>query len=513
MDAKQDESAAKLQSVRSLKALMMTNSPLSNTNLYDHLTLLLMKVMDEHPHDAVDVIEDISQDVKLTFSEEKQNFLRDFPSTTAAELLAEKQRLLFSRPEEDEQEEQLMETLYPNVREVGFYLEQAGVGLGREEMQRIFLALKQLVESQALLGCRLWGKILGTESSYIVAEAQYIEGEEEEEKNAEEVAEKEEEREAQAKENEMYPLPQSTYKPPPAVPKEALGTGANKFVYYVCKEPGHSWVKLPSVSPAQITVARLIYKFFTGRLDHQIVSYPPFPGNEANYLRAQIARISAGTQVSPKGFFRIREEEGDEEDEVVQDSSEVNPDFEGIPVFEMASLSTWVHHIQYILQQGRCTWVNLAGKTGEDSNEEGEAEEKEEPDEPEPEVGPRLLDPLSKDSEMFNVPSWSSMVSSTLTFQHAVAVQRSNRWPGAYAYACGKKFENIYVGWGLKYAGEGYSPPVPPLPQKEYASDRKEIAEALDPSLEEEQELKEALDEQRAVQEEMEDIDDEDDED
>lgn len=88
-----------------------------------------------------------------------------------------------------------METLHPNVREVGFYLEQAGVGLGREEMQRIFLALKQLVESQALLGCRLWGKILGTESSYIVAEAQYIEGEEE--KNSEEVAEEEEEREAE----------------------------------------------------------------------------------------------------------------------------------------------------------------------------------------------------------------------------------------------------------------------------------------------------------------------------
>ncbi|KAL6108615.1 rsph4a [Pungitius sinensis] len=512
MDAKQDESGAKLLA-RSLKALMMTNSPQSNTNLYDHLTLLLMKVMDEHPHDAVDVIEDISHDVKLRFSEDMQNFLRDIPDTTAAELLAEQQSLLFARPEEDEQEEHLMETLHPNVREVGFYLEQAGVGLGREEMQRIFLALKQLVESQALLGCRLWGKILGTESSYIVAEAQYKGGEEEEDKNSEEAAEEEEEKEAETKENEMDTLPQSTYKPPPAVPKEALGTGANKFVYYVCKEPGHSWVKLPSVSPAQITVARLIYKFFTGRLDTPVVSYPPFPGNEANYLRAQIARISAGTQVSPRGFFRAREEEGDEEDEVAQDSIEVNPDFEGIPVSEMASLSTWVHHVQHILQQGRCTWVNLAGKTGEDSNEEGEAEEKEDPDEPEPEVGPCLLDPLSKDSEMFNIPPWTSKVSSTLTLQHAVAVQRSNLWPGAYAYACGKKFENIYVGWGLKYAGEGYSPPLPPLPQKEYPSDKKQLIEALDPSLEEEQVLRETLEEQRAVQEEMEDIDDEDEED
>lgn len=151
---------------------------------------------------------------------------------------------------------------------------------------------------------------------------------------------------------QIDPLPQSTYKPQPAVPKEPLGTGANKYVYYVCKEPGLPWVKLPSVSTAQITVARQIRKFFTGTLDSPIISYPPFPGNEANYLRAQIARISAGTQVSPQGFFQTGEEEGDEEDESPRDSCEVNPDFEGVPVAEMAeSLSAWVHHVQHILQQ------------------------------------------------------------------------------------------------------------------------------------------------------------------
>lgn len=93
-----------------------------------------------------------------------------------------------------------VETPFPNVSEIGFYLEQAGVGLGREEAQRIFLALKQLVESQRLLHCRLWGKILGTESSYIVAEAEYREGEEEEEQRTEEAAE-EEETEAKTQEN------------------------------------------------------------------------------------------------------------------------------------------------------------------------------------------------------------------------------------------------------------------------------------------------------------------------
>lgn len=88
----------------------------------------------------------------------------------------------------------------PNVGEIGFYMEQAGVGLGREEMQRIFLALKQLVESQALLRCRLWGKILGIESSYVIAEAEYREGEEEEEPTAKE---EEAEPETENKEEEV----------------------------------------------------------------------------------------------------------------------------------------------------------------------------------------------------------------------------------------------------------------------------------------------------------------------
>lgn len=76
--------------------------------------------------------------------------------------------------------------------ELGFFLEQAGVGLGREEMQRVFLALKHLVDSQPLQRCRLWGKILGTEGNYIVAEGEYREGEEEEEEGNEETAEDEE---------------------------------------------------------------------------------------------------------------------------------------------------------------------------------------------------------------------------------------------------------------------------------------------------------------------------------
>lgn len=69
-------------------------------------------------------------------------------------------------------------------------------------------------------------------------------------------------------------------------------------------------------------------------------------------MRAQIARISASTHVSPLGFFQFGEEEGEDDDDGARASFEENPDFEGISVTEMAeSLSTWVHHVQHILTQ------------------------------------------------------------------------------------------------------------------------------------------------------------------
>uniref|UniRef100_A0A3B3TC21 Radial spoke head 6 homolog A n=1 Tax=Paramormyrops kingsleyae TaxID=1676925 RepID=A0A3B3TC21_9TELE len=484
----------KEQAARSLKAFMLTNSTKSNLNLYDHLARLLTKVMEERPENVVDVIEDLSREVKRAGLQNTQSTLRDIHVTTPPQVTAEQQKVLFSHKggEDGTQEEQ---SPLPNVAELAFYLEQAGVGLGREETYRVFLALKQLVDTQPLQHCRFWGKILGTENSYLVAEVEFREGEEDEEDALDEAGEDEEREQGFT----IISFPKSTYKPPPVVPKENNGTGANKFTYFVCREPGLPWVRLPPVTPAQVTVARKIRKFFTGRLDAPIVSYPPFPGNEANYLRAQIARISASTQASPLGFYQFVEEEGEEEEDSSRISFEENPDFEGIPVSELAnSLSNWVHHVQYILPQGRCTWINLAEKPEEE--EDPEEEKEEEPDEPEPEVGPPLLTPLSEDAEINNTPPWSCKVSSSIISKFAIAV----------LYTFGNR--NVLC-WGSKFLAEGYNPPVPPPPQSEYPSGP-DITEAADPSLEEEQALKAALEEQRESQEEMEDAEgDEDEED
>jgi hypothetical protein len=73
-------------------------------------------------------------------------------------------------------EQDEVETPLPNLMELMYYFEQAGVGLGREEMFRVWLSLKQLVDRYPLDTVRFWGKIFGTEQNYYIAEVKFQEG-------------------------------------------------------------------------------------------------------------------------------------------------------------------------------------------------------------------------------------------------------------------------------------------------------------------------------------------------
>ncbi|XP_009883829.1 PREDICTED: LOW QUALITY PROTEIN: radial spoke head protein 6 homolog A-like [Charadrius vociferus] len=472
---------SRMLAIQNAKAYLLKSSTTSGLNLYDHLANMLTKILDEQPTNAVDVIENISKDVKWAQFQKKMDTLRDECEILPAFEAAEKRKALFHKANEEgdeELEEEIGETPLPNVMETAFYFEQAGIGLSKDESYHIFLALKKLISVQPIQTCRFWGKILGLEMNYIIAEVQYHEGEEEEEEEVTEeegkgVGEVEDEEEEKEKEDEP---PKSTYKPPPVIPKEENGTGANKYVYFVCNEPGKPWVKLPPVTPAQIVCARKIKKFFTGRLDAPVVSFPPFPGNEANYLRAQIARISASA-------FSVAE--------------------------MVDSPSTWVHHVQSILKQGRCVWFNPFQKSEEENEEEEKTEELDElQQELQQEIGPPLLTPLSEDEGIQNIPAWTAQPSTNLIPQYAVAVLQSNRWPGAFAFASGRKFDNIYFGWGHKYSPENHTPALPPPVQAEYPSGP-EITETRDPTLEEELAFKAAREEALAAAEEEEEEEEE----
>ncbi|NXC29786.1 RSH4A protein, partial [Campylorhamphus procurvoides] len=512
---------ARTLAIHNAKAYLLTTSTVSGQNLYDHLANVLTKILDEQPTNTVDIIESISSDVKCAQFQKKMDTLRDDHEILPAFEAAEKCKALFIKEngEENEEiiEEEIGHTPLPNVMQTAFYFEQAGIGLSKDESYYIFLALKNLINVQPIQTCRFWGKILGLEMNYIIAEVQFREGEEEE-AAGEDVTEEEgkgmdeAEEEEKEKEKEDEP-PKPTYKPPPEIPKEENGTGANKYIYFVCNEPGKPWVKLPPVTPAQIVCARKIKKFFTGRLEAPVVSFPPFPGNEANYLRAQIARISAGTHISPTGFYQFPEEEEEEEE---GDTYEENPDFEPPSVAEMVdSLSTWAHHVKHILKQGRCVWINPKKLEEKDEEEEEEEEEEksEEMDEEQEETGPPLLTLVSEDEGIKDIPAWTAQASTDLIPQHSVAILQSNRWPGAYAFASGRTFENIYIGWGHKYSPENHNPILPLPVQTEYPSGPA-ITETRDPTLEEELAFKaaqEALAAEEEEEEEEEEGEDEDD--
>lgn len=105
-------------------------------------------------------------------------------------------------------------------------------------INRIWLALKQLVDKSHFEKVRFWGKIFGTQNNYYIAEVeQHGDEDGDDSEEAEETNPTDDHKEGgedEDLEGEEDPLPKSTYKPPPIVPKEERGTGVNKFTYYVC---------------------------------------------------------------------------------------------------------------------------------------------------------------------------------------------------------------------------------------------------------------------------------------
>lgn len=186
----------------------------------------------------------------------------------------------------------------------------------------------------------------------------------------------------------------------------------------------------------------------------------------------------------------------DDEEGAVPDNFILNTEFEPISSKELidTSLSNWVHHVQHILPQGRCSWWNPKQSEDEEDEEPESDAEDELPNDPQPEVGPPLLNPLSEDAPINGMPPWSTQLSTQLVPQFAVAVVRSCLWPGAHTFAFGKTFENIYIGWGHKFAAEGFSPMAPPVIQQEFPMGP-EIIEVDDPTPEEEAALRETQEE------------------
>ncbi|XP_013391199.1 radial spoke head protein 4 homolog A [Lingula anatina] len=466
------------------KSYLLTCSTDTGANLYDHLSQLLTKILIGTPADPLATLEDDSRDAKKCRVTSDPQQLRDQWHFDHKWNLASKQINLFQKhdhkPSTPESED---EDILPNLMRIAHYFELSGEGIQREEMFRIWLAMNQLLSSDLypIENIRLWGKVLGTRRNYIVLEAELSETEDEE-TNFEQTSTPlnspvNGQGGPQDTESDIDSdvIPTTIYRPPPVIPAEQSGTGVNKKTYFVCNEPGEEWIRLPDVTPAQIVCARQIKKFLSGDVNALVISNPPFPGHEINYLRAQIARISASTVISPQGVYKF-DEEAEGEEEEGRDSYVPDPDFEGLTMAELADpeIRYWVHHVPYILPQGRTKWFNPVHLKHQEEMDDGEEEdeEREEADEPEPEVGPPLLTPILEDEDIDGAPPWVAHYSTKLVPEYAVAILHSSLWPGAHAFAVeqGKYFENIYIGWGMKYTATHLEPVLPPLPQLEFPS-------------------------------------------
>jgi len=516
------------------KTFLMKNSVKTNTNAYDHMSQIIMSILDSKIENAVDIFETLSTQIKKKkFVPDSFNSFGEFRyvKETTSELEDARVKMeLFQNENEDNRGDDGHEI--PDIMSLSNLFEWAGLSLGKEETFLINASMQKLMNDKGLKSMRFWGKIYGTKKNYYIVEADQkdeddddeVYGEddavnpEEEETNLDnenennENNENENKEENENEENEIqesqieepeYPVPKIKIKKPNPLSKE-LKTGINKYIYYVCNYVGGPWYKLADVIPEKLQISRKIRKYFTGDLNHEIISYPPFEGSEAQYLRCQIARISAATTICPTGYYVFDTEDGEPEETDGPQPIIVNTEYETLTNDQLLDISNWVHHVPYILPQGRTSWENPFGSEEDEENEdegseEEGSEEENEAERVEPETGPQLLSPISQDEDNDDIPAWvSRFCSRTLSSQFNPVCISSTRWPGAHTVALSDKFSSIYIGDGMKCYGNTnisafhISQPMTAI-MTEYQENEtdKEITEQIDPTVEEERAFEE----------------------
>lgn len=422
-------------------------------SVFDHMTDVIRKILEERPDGAVDLLETsllvkrtafVSPDVALAAASH-------IPPKALAEATAKAELFVAPEPPIDPVTGTAVEVEPPNEYETEDLLamaplfEAVGAGLGKVETLMAALAIKQLGEDPKLRvdTVRFFGKFLGTGGDYYVFET-----------TMKDAAPEEEEAEAEFG------------RPVSGVPSEESGTGANKHAYFVCSFLGGAFTRLPEVSPLMVTTAKSIKKFLTGSLDSEVSAFPAFPGREAEFLRAQIAVIASETILCPAGLF-----------EADEDSIEISKvDEFSAPSY--AEVSSWAHQAAGLNSQGRCTWYEAPPPEGE-----------EEAEQPEPEAVSILGSADDDEEVMEGTPAWTVVCSSCIPgLKHVTYAMRSNKFPGAVAVAKDEAFSNMYVGYGISSAA--LKPPFPPAVGEE-AEEVVESEEAPEPPPPEEPEEEE----------------------
>ncbi|KAF0764875.1 radial spoke head protein 6 A-like [Aphis craccivora] len=300
---------------------------------------------------------------------------------------------------------------------------------------------------------------------------------------------------------------------------EIFGFGANKKSYFVTNQLNDSWIELPLLKPHHIIQSRNIKRYFTGNLESPVESYPLFQGLEKHYLRAQIARITAATQISPRDYFVLNYNSNlykwrklntfqtkamSHKCRYFSNQSYrstlwiheyiVNADYNLLSVYDLLESNNWVHHTPLISEKGVTkAWSNIIESEG-DLQQNSEKIEHNCKIKVNSEMGRGdgdyldIFGDLSHDAYADEMPPWKFEL--TNRFDHTItyATVRSNLWPGAYAVARENLLDYTYHGWGLKW--NAFSFTVQPLsgyqPSDPYRYDSGMTAEIKDPTRDDE---------------------------
>lgn len=401
---------------------------LQKEGVYQHLEKIVNRVIAEKPKDAHGLVEVLSRMVREPPKLPAPMDEKDLEEQAA---YVPKVRALDQFPNEEGVPTAV--SAVPDYMEEAAMLQWAGVGFGELESYKVKCSLRNLAHKQAeesFTKIRLWGKMLGTEADYYIAEA--------------------------AKEGAGDPDDEN-----PDI--EPSGVGANTYTYFVTNDLCNEWRKLPNITPAQIVAARRIKKLMTGDPSSKVITHPYFAGSEEVLLRAQIARISADTILCIKGY--LKKEEDDE------GTIALNEEFVVPPASQLSQKEMWTHREPHLLQIGRCT--HREPPEEDEENPEQNAIRNKMLAEQEAEPQKEVLRDLNSDGMEWVI----KQAGDTALYKNenpegpprsnVVTVVRSLQWPGAVAVSQGNNFLNLYVGYGLPADGPDFFPSMLPDVQDE----------------------------------------------
>lgn len=195
--------------LQNAKILLQKNSNVSGDSLYDHLTRIISKVIDERPKDVIDYFELFSERVRaekfqmgemkleeaykeperLKIAQQQLTILisqsqhtssnvnekrKDVNGIDGSELSTES---IANGDDEDEDGDEESDVIYEatavkDLCELQFYWNLFGIGFSREEVFSLSCSLRQLKKNKnaIIATCRFWGKIFGLQKDYYVAE-------------------------------------------------------------------------------------------------------------------------------------------------------------------------------------------------------------------------------------------------------------------------------------------------------------------------------------------------------